>query len=412
MTAAETWEAFLEAHFPGYLLPQSAVRELRVEQAAAFLEQLTGRPHELSLLRAVSTLAPHAPDVARFATDELPSLVRRLDARTVTESLRSEGAFRGRLDVRRTSMLWSQGRRGSFVSQIPRRDFDRPENVLVRATVERLLSVVTDLRQAGVLAQTPWARALTDAEGALRHAARSTVLREVSSAAPRHREEQAALAAAHRAYRSAAALWNLLRVGLDDADPERVARIVAEGALVPMPAATRFEVAVLVRLAQAIELQLDTHAPGRWVRHRTLVSSRRREVFDFARDDGAHLRIFYNQAELDGGPTDAAVVHYLGSGGRLRPDITVVTELGGRRVRATVLEAKLSDQLPYLADGLGQATLYRWEYRSMLTGWPKAILVASDHVSGAPRRTDDVVASGWNRWVPAEVVDGMLAEVL
>lgn len=412
MTESAPWEEFLAAHFPAFLLPHSAVCALPVEQAATFLEQLTGRPHELSLLRAVSALAPHAEDIAHFATVELSSLVHRLEARTVNETHQSEGAFRGRLDVPRTSMLWSQGRRTAFVSQVARRDFDRPENLLVRATVERLLSVLTDLRQAGVLAETPWATALASAEGALRHAARRTVLREVAHVAVGHREEQAALAATHVAPRSAAAHWRLLREGLDDPDPQRIARIVAEGALTPLSPSTRFEIAVLVRLAQAFERCLDAKQPAHWTLHRTLVWSKRGEVFDFARNDDAHVRIFYNQAELEGGATDAATAHYLGSNGRLRPDITVVTEISGRRVRATVLEMKLSSNLSYLADGLAQAALYRWEYGSLLTGWPKAILVASESLLGAPRSADDVIASGWNKWVPEEVVEGMLRDVL
>jgi hypothetical protein len=107
------------------------------------------------------------------------------------------------------------------------------------------------------------------------------------------------------------------------------------------------------------------------------------------------------------------VKYYLANEGRMRPDITIVTDLPGRRrVRATVLEVKLSDGVGYLAEGYQQAMVYRWEYADSLTGWPKAILVVPGAVHGAPRPSDDVVAIGWSEWMPADLVRGLLADVL
>lgn len=77
--------------------------------------------------------------------------------------------------------------------------------------------------------------------------------------------------------------------------------------------------------------------------------------------------------------------------------------------RAVVLEVKHSSDPRYLLAGYHEAQLYRAEYAPLLTGWPKAILVASGTVPGAPRGEDDVIAVGWDRWVPEEVVEGMLA---
>ena len=97
----------------------------------------------------------------------------------------------------------------------------------------------------------------------------------------------------------------------------------------------------------------------------------------------------------------------------MRPDITIVTDLPGRRrARATVFEVKLSDRVGYLGEGYQQAMVYRWEYADALTGWPKAILVVPGAVHGGPRRSDEVVAVGWPEWMPADLAGSLLAEVL
>lgn len=72
------------------------------------------------------------------------------------------------------------------------------------------------------------------------------------------------------------------------------------------------------------------------------------------------------------------------------------------------LEAKLSADPSYLAQGLQEAFLYRTEHAEHLRGWPAAILVASSPLPGEPRREDDVIAVGWDRWVPATVLDGLV----
>lgn len=76
--------------------------------------------------------------------------------------------------------------------------------------------------------------------------------------------------------------------------------------------------------------------------------------------------------------------------------------------RAVVIEARLSADPSYLAQGLQEAFLYRIEHAAHLRGWPAAILVASSPLPGEPRREDDVIAVGWDRWVPAAVLDGLV----
>src|SRR5580700_11505744 len=142
---APPWRTFLDGQFPGYLLPESSVHALTVEEATKFLAALSGRPNQLEVVRASSTLGAHGGQLERFVRDELVDVVRALPSRTETETKTWIGGFVGRLDVARTSVLHSQGARSSFVTRLPRRRFDLPENVLLRWVAERLLRAVTTL---------------------------------------------------------------------------------------------------------------------------------------------------------------------------------------------------------------------------------------------------------------------------
>jgi hypothetical protein len=92
----------------------------------------------------------------------------------------------------------------------------------------------------------------------------------------------------------------------------------------------------------------------------------------------------------------------------MRPDVTVTVERGKKRLRAHVFEVKLSADSGYLLSGFHEAMLYAREYEADLTGWPKAALISSSSMPGLCRREDPVIAVDWNRWVPSEVVEGIL----
>jgi hypothetical protein len=409
MTGAP-WDAFLKAHFPGYLLPESARTALTPEEAACFLERLTDRPHALTLLRAVSTLSPHVEALREFALRLLPELVRALPSQAETSRREWEGGFQGRLDVRGTLAHWAEGHRTRFVTQSRRRSFALPENILVRAVSERLLQLLVDLRQAGMLGTSGWGAEVHECEGRLRHLLASTVLRDVPLEPVGFHHEQAAHASRHAAHRSALKWHGLLREGLDSRDPRTLAEVIARGALGPLKEHTRFELAVLIRLMQALWARLEETEGGRWSLQRGLVHRNRRDVATFVRDDGARLRLFYNQVLLGPGPSDEGTRHYLGHGGRMRPDITVTLERGDF-LSAVVIEVKHTQSRDYLATGFQEAMLYRWEYAPHLKGWPKAILVASSGVPGVTRPGDDVIAVGWDAWPSDVVISGLLREL-
>ena len=167
---------------------------------------------------------------------------------------------------------------------------------------------------------------------------------------------------------------------------------------------------MLLRLIQALGTRL-ARRPERWDLHRSLVIPGRREIAELAGERGGRVRVYYDQACLPAGPYDAGLRRYLGQRGRLRPDVTVVVQAPDGAERAVVIEAKLTDDPGYLARGFREAMLYGVEYGASLRGWPRAILVAPGPVAGAPRRGDEVIAVGWDAWVPEVVIEGVLEGV-
>lgn len=406
-----SWEIFVRTHFPGYLLPNSRVEPISAEEAARFLERITGRQHALELLRAVATLAPRIKELRVFATELLPDLARHLPSRTEIIARDWRGAFHGRLDVQRTLAHRASGDPARFSTTTRQRSFALPENVLVRAIAERLLGVLVDLRQANVLEEDGWSIDARGCEGELRRLLATTELRNVPLEPVMAAHEQAARAAGHPAYHAALEWHTALRTGLDADDPDNIAAVLAAGALMPLKNHKRFEVAVLIRLIQALWAKLQQVGDGGWAFFRCIVRKDRDEVASFEHSSGARVRVYYDQALLDAGACEDSARHYLAQHGRMRPDVTVVVEKGDMK-RAAVIEIKHSERPDYILSGLHEAMLYRWEYAAQLHGWPKAILVASSNVPGAPRKTDDVIAVGWKDWVPDIAVDGLLEGVL
>lgn len=405
-----SWEAFVREHFPGYLLPASARSAISSEEAARFLSRLTGRPHELALLRAVSTLSPHMDRLRQWAFVALPELVRTLPSRTESVKREWEGGFQGQLDARSTLAHWVAGQRTSFVTRSRLRSFALPENVLVRAVATRLLDVLIDLRQAKLLGSAGWGADAEACEGQLRHVLASTVLREVPDEPIGPLHEQAAFESRHPCHVAALDWHRTLRDGLDDESPAAIASVLANGALSPLDGPTRFELAVVIRLVMSLWDWVERHDAGRWALRRCLVRRDRREIAALERHDGARLSVFYNQSHLAAGQGELGARHYFGHTGRMRPDITVVIQHGDR-ASAVVVEVKETGDPSYILRGFHEALLYRLEYGAHLLGWPKAVLVTSADVKGEVREGDDVIAVGWRDWVPESVVRSLFAHV-
>lgn len=404
----EAWDSYLRERFPGYLLPDAAHHRLSEQEASKFLESIAGRKNALPVLRAVSLLVPRIESLTVLTRDVLPSLVRKLPSRTETHERRWEGGFHGRLQIAQTQALHLAGQRASFVTRERVRSFDLPENLLVRALCVRLVEAVVFLREERVLPDKGWGPGLRDVEARLRHLLHATALREVSDAAVTSVHENAARFARAPEYHACATWWRDTWDGLDNPDPTVIARLVAEGALLPASEPTQFELAVLIRLTEALHIRLEEKEPGRWVLERALIISDRDDAFTLRRADGCAVRIYYNQAVLPEGPINAGTRHYLGIVGRMRPDVTVVFARDGVMTDALVIECKLSSDPSYVRSGYHEAMLYAAEYAPWLTGCPKSLLVASSTVVGSHREQDEVVAFAWEQW-PSERLLSQLA---
>ena len=423
MSAPADWEAFLAEHFPAYLLPQAYCRALPAEAAARFLDRLykdtntntnAKNLRDLFLLRAVSFLAAHAGEIRAFVFEELPLLISSLPPRAQADARLVTGAIEGRLDIPATLKQRLEGRAGHAIIRSSRVRFDRPEALLLKAVATRLLEILRAIRGAGgaggagLASSGAFLQGLLACEEALGRALTATSLGALPDELITPFHERAAIEARRPGFALAASLHRALWEGLDADDPEIIASIVAKGALLPLEAPARFEIAVLLRLIQALFERVEERAPGRWRLHRTIILPDRGDVAELEREGGGRVRVFYNQAVLSPGPHDQGVRHYLGQQGRLRPDITVVMDNPSGVSRAAVVEIKLSSEPDYLAQGYRQALVYRHEFARELTAWPKAILVCSAEIRGAPRREDDVIAVGWKMWPPQSVLDGWL----
>ncbi|EYF00529.1 hypothetical protein [Chondromyces apiculatus] len=427
------WEAYLAARFPAYLLPEACHQRLPEAAAAQFLERLGGDPGQLGLLLAASLAARHAAVIEAFALEALPDLLQRHASRldlaarasrgsSPRPSLRTfEGRLPGRLDVQATLRQRLAGRPTRFVTRAhalladrpgdPPPPLDRPEDRLLHAAARRLLGLLTRLDAAGLREGSSLVRG-ADCMAAIGHALAHPALAAMPATpmpTPAGRaEEDAAMAAPHPAYPLAARLHRALRQAEHTRDPALLAQIVADGALAPLRAPTRFELAVLLRLVEALDQALAARAPGRFHLRRTAVVQGRSEIAVLEASGGPRLRVLYNQACLPPGPHEVGVRWYLGQQGRLRPDITVLVEVPGAPVRALIVEAKLSGEPAYLAQGFQQALLYRLEYGPALTGWPRVVMVIPGHVAASAREHDDVVVTGWDGWVGETLLRGIL----
>lgn len=403
-----SWEPFLEEVFPAWLLPSSALRAMSVAHAESFLSLIVGRPDALSLLRATSTIAANRAALVRFAS-ALDPWARALSGRCETERVLSNGVVRGRVDVSATLRRRMAGDRATLVLATRERVFDRPEDVLVASVARRAHALLDSLLRTSVSDEEErWDEALRAARERIAMVLAASRARSVPAQRVGDLHVRACERVGGAAYREAAALHGALRSGIDDDRPDVVARVVAEGALVPLTVERRFELAVALRLGRAIEERLRTD--GRWRHERTLVVSKRGAIASFVRGDTARVDLYFDQARLDAGLRDTLGAHYLGAG-RLRPDVTVTATNARGQSRSSVVECKCSRDKRYLATGFSEAVAYRNEYGDALLDSPSASLVAPHGPFAPVRAGDAVIACAWSDWPPPMLLDALCAWV-
>ncbi len=413
MNEVADWEAWLAGEFPGFLLPDSMHRSIAPDVAARFLTRLSG-PGRLRLLQGTALFAP--PEIANnlnaFIHREVPALLEALPSCTAVYARRWEGGFHGRLDVRATLAERLAGTPGTFVTRARQRNFDLPETVLLKQVLGRIARELARLRDANLLPGADWSGPIDECERRIGQLLEGTVLRQVADRAIEMGDIEAARAARGPAYRSAASWYDRLRIAFDEPTATATAALLAHGALAPASVDVRFEIAVTLRLAEALWQRVQEAEPGRWSMSQGLVHSGRKDLATLRRDDGATVEVFYNQAVLPKGPRDMGVEHFFGSVGRLRPDWTVAIEPAGLPRRYVVGEVKHSDNGGYERVGFGEAVLYRFEYAGALSGWLKSVLTVPGALPGKARVGDATIAAGWADWVPSAVVSGCLEGIL
>lgn len=410
------WEDFLSARALGFLLPYAELHGASFESATTLLDRLTGKPKALRLLRLAATLAPCRELLDSFG-EAVASLVACLPSRSSIHARQWEGGFHGRLDVRATQLLHANGQRTAFVTREPVRTFDFPENVLLRAVVHELVAVIRELREhAAIQDRSGWGQFALAAASRLEHLVASSRLRAVPliparELGPVHRAS--ATAARHSAYRMALDWLARLADGVDSTDPQRIARVLSQGSLWPVSEDVRFEIAVVVRLVEALNERLVARCgPGTFDLVRSVVIAGRNDVAAF-QCGPRQMRIFYNQAVLPSGSCERGTARYVGIEGRMRPDVTITVDAGSTELTAFVLEVKRTPKPSYVAEGYAEAVLYRWEYASRLRSWPKAVVVTSCPLPPTPlERGDDVLAVDWAHWVSDSLADAILQPLI
>jgi hypothetical protein len=398
------WEAFLDDSFPAWLLPASAVRSLSVEAAKRFLSVLSGGAVSLERLRATSTLATHAASIASFARSLL-GWAETLAGQCLPVRTEGSGVLRGRLDVTGTLRRRLQGDRAALVVTTRERRFNRREDVLVAFVARRLRDqlwlIALDERSDSA---DRWTRDSRASRALIDRVLRETRANSVPIETIDRAHLDACRGAQARVYREALALFAALRDGLDDNRPEVIAGVIAAGALAPLSADRRFELAVALRLIRALHERLDVSS---WRFERPLVVAGREEIARFSHSSGARIDVFFDVAKLDAGLRYELGHHYLSSN-PMRPDVTVSATNAGRNTKSIVVECKRSDDPGYLAQGFSEAVLYRHEYGEQLFASPGAVLVAPDRAFGTIRRGDAVIACSFADWPSPEVIETLV----
>lgn len=403
------WELTLEQELWGWLLPHSERRVLTPEAAASALTRLSGRPDHLALLRRASFLTRERASLTKFVFDLLPAFARALPSQTLVEERTWEGGFHGRLNIPATMALHNAGQPTRFVTRARRRDFALDENVFVVGVCVGLLQMLRRL-SAETESCADWLDGAQGLADALERLLLTTVLKEIPQAPIEARHRQAAKGSRHGAARAAVPLWDSLQDALGFSAPERLAALLAKGALWPIREAKRFELAVLARLGAQLVAWAGKR-PG-WSVEQRIIKSDRDAVLKLSGPEGQTLSLLYDQGQAELSWRVEALRAYLGASSRPRPDISVLIERPGRPKRGVLIEVKHSDNADYIKAGFAEAIVYREEYDALFSeekDWPKTILVTSHALLADPRAEDEVIAVDWRRWVPESVLEGIVS---
>ncbi|MDI1443657.1 hypothetical protein [Polyangium sp. 6x1] len=279
---------------------------------------------------------------ATFIVETLPAFLRSVLPTTQRDITERHGGARGRVDWARTFAAQSRTQdTTTFVCTAPRRTFERAELILMRWLVARVLGAIDDLHPASLPAGKGWTSLLPEMHRVASSAASHAALRDLPVRAPAPQERASAVANPLDAVKQAVRVL----AGHDELLPQPSLRALAasmhEFALVPVSDDRRFEIFVLLALAERI----DALFPGA-TRKDALIEADREHVFEWSRGDEV-LHLYFDQS-AGSGHHDDVMAHYFGQRTAIRPDI----RLSHRRHtthRTLYLDAKNSEEFSYLA---------------------------------------------------------------
>jgi hypothetical protein len=341
------------------------------EILAAFLDRLAGGGADVELLANAIDLAHGG--YAAFCTEHLPHLLDALANERLAEDAVVGPALRGNPRWDRTMVARRTGRipRTHFVSRLPARSFDLPENVLVRWLLDSLSAAVEGmaLRVGSAALPDGLLRIREAVETALSH----RWFREVTVAAF---PTEAMFAAASRqrlpAYRIASGLAR--RRAEKDLRRVRgrwfkVFDFLRANWLSPVDTDDLFELFALALVLDVLEVNLGL-GPAR---EYGLALRGRDHVALYDLPGGDTLRVFFDQSPrttlaASSQYQQTVLVHHGLTGSARRPDVTLVRKpaLDGRQT-VMFIEVKETGQTRYASDSIYKAFGYLQDF-SLLWG--------------------------------------------
>lgn len=383
---SHSWETWLAARFPAYLLGCAEGRPHPAAAVAQALARLAGDPGSLHQLAALAFLLDPGGHVEALVCTELPNYLSRIYPRS--ERVREElhGQVRGRIDWARTLVLQQQTLDPSrAVTTTLRRTFASPELLLVRWLVDRIRAAAASLGPSSYARDDLWvarlARIHAAADTCLRHAA----LRDLPIQRPDAEALRLCTSSRDPAIRRAADVARAHARLLPYPNHEHLRDALARYALVPYLAETRFELYILLALLESV----DRAWPDA-TRHNTIIATRRKAIAIWRRGS-AHLSLFYNQGAQPGLYADA-LRHAYDAPSSLRPDLRLVYRDPSQKIEL-LLDAKLSDSLGYLRSSYLKMHGYLADRPAAFksAARPQVIILANRPLTRHPVPSDPVV---------------------
>lgn len=344
----------------------------------AFLEKLQGVDDDIALLGNAVDLV--VGGYSRFANSALPRALDALSNEILsTEDVVGPG-LRGnprwdRTIVRRTAGMLSPTH---FVSRLPHRSFELPENQLLRWLVDDISDSIEAIEQrvgtANLHGDLLMLRTTCQAAGAHQWL-------EGVSPPPRLTPAMIAAARRHRRpeYRLAAALADR-RMNIEASDRSQwlytVSALLAVNWLEPINDDDLFELYMLVLTLDVLSNEVGLGEPIEY----GLVISERDHIALFQGEQQT-VRVFFDQAPATvlGVSTEyrsAMRLHTGISGNERRPDILVVSETPSS-TSVVLVEAKRSSDGRYISDSVYKAFGYLYDLRDLaLSGVSVAAILA------------------------------------